>query len=248
MEGLFFFLSLYRSAVPSCLVGYCVFILSVFKSFHDSSVGEELSKQPKLHVVTGFELHLTLHGLDRMHRHLPSRAPPVTPDLLCALVQCRGSQFDFIFNGTFFLFARISNLVPVSARSFDPAKHLCQVDIKITSFRLSVSFKWSKTNQTRTKVLALHLLRNSDHLLCPVWTYLKMCTFLPAPVQPVFFTLEGLSGHYTIITKSQFVLVFRSRLQRLGVSDSSKFRGHSSHRGGATWAFRGRRAAYDKCF
>ena len=83
-----------------------------------------------LHVVTGFdfpfyetfELRLTLHGLDRIHWHLPSRALPVTPDLLCALVQCRGSQFDFVFNCAFlfafFLFACISNLVPVSARSF----------------------------------------------------------------------------------------------------------------------------------
>ena len=32
--------------------------------------------------------------------------------------------------------------------------------------------------------------------------------------------------------------VFRSRLQRLGVSDSFNFRGHSFRRGGATWAFR----------
>ena len=31
---------------------------------------------------------------------------------------------------------------------------------------------------------------------------------------------------------------FRSRLYRLGISDSSKFRGHSFRRGGATWAFR----------
>ena len=90
-----------------------------------------------------------------------------------------------------------------------------------------------------TKVLALHLLSNSDHLLCPVRASLKMCTFLPAPGSaPVFFMLEGRSGHYTVITKSQFVLVFWSRLQRLGVSDCSKFRGHSFHRGGATWAFR----------
>ena len=60
-----------------------------------------------------------------------------------------------------------------------------------------------------TKVLALHLLSNSDHLLCPVRASLKMCTFLPAPGSaPVFFMLEGRSGHYTVITKSQFVLVF----------------------------------------
>ena len=49
-----------------------MFILSIFKSFHDPSVGEELKL---LHVVTGFdfpffetfELRLTLHDLDRMH-------------------------------------------------------------------------------------------------------------------------------------------------------------------------------------
>ena len=31
--------------------------------------------------------------------------------------------------------------------------------------------------------------------------------------------------------------VFRSHLQRLRISDSSKFRGHSFCRGGATWLF-----------
>ena len=76
------------------------------------SVRNYLSGVKLLHVVTGFdfpfyetfELRLTLRGLDRVHRHLPSRAPPVTPDLLRTLVQCRGSQFDFVFNCAF-LFA-----------------------------------------------------------------------------------------------------------------------------------------------
>lgn len=79
------------------------------------SVRNYLSGVKLLHVVTGFdfpfyetlELRLTLRGLDRIHRHLPSRAPPVTPDLLRALVQCRGSQFDFVFNCAF-LFAFFS--------------------------------------------------------------------------------------------------------------------------------------------
>ena len=237
--------------LPASLDTVCLYCQFLSCSMTPQSVRNYLSVVKLLHIVTGFdfpfyetfELCLTLCGLDHMHRHLPSCAPPVTPDLLCALMQCRGSQFDFIFNCTFlftfFLFARISNLVPVLARSFDPTKHLCCRDIKITSFGLSVSFKLSKTNQTGTKVLTLPLLSNSDHLLCPVQAYLKMCTFLPAPVSaPAFFTLEGHFGHYTIITKSQFMSVFRSHLQRLGVSDSSKFRGHSFHRGGATWAFR----------
>jgi len=46
------------------------------------------------------------------------------------------------------------------------------------------------------------------------------------------------SGSYLVITKTQFVSVFRTRLQRIGVSDPSRFRGHPFRRGGATWAFR----------
>ena len=145
--------------LPASLDTVCLYCQFLRCSMTPQSVRNYLSGVKLLHVVTGFdfpfyetfELRLTLRGLDRIHRHLPSRAPPVTPNLLCALVQCWGSQFDFVFNCAFlfafFLFACISNLVPVSARSFDPAKHLWCGDIKITSFGLSVSFKWSKTNQ-----------------------------------------------------------------------------------------------------
>ena len=178
-----------------------------------------------------------------MHKHLPSRAPLVTPALLRALVQCQGSQFDFVFNCALlfacFLFARTSNLVPVLARSFHRDNYLYRGDIKITRFGLSVSFEWSKTNQKGTKVLTLPLLGFSDHLLCPVRDSLTICSFLPAPGSaPAFFTLSGSSGPYSIITKSQFVSLFRSRLKRLGVPDFSKFRGHFFRRGAATWAFR----------
>ena len=44
-------------------------------------------------------------------------------------------------------------------------------------------------------------------------------------------------GSYIVITKAQFVSVFRSRLARMGVHNPSRFRGHSFRRGGATWHF-----------
>ena len=47
-------------------------------------------------------------------------------------------------------------------------------------------------------------------------------------------TMISYSTDYRV---TPFVLVFRSHLQRLRISDSSKFRGHSFLRGGATWAF-----------
>ena len=214
------------------------------------SIRNYLSGVKPLHVFTGFEfpfyetpeLKLTLRGLDRILKHAPSRAPPVTPELLRELIQCAStSPHDLVFSCAFlfafFLFARISNLVPASVSSFDPSKQLCRGEIVVTSFGLSISFKWSKTNQTGSKLLKLPLLYTPDPNLCPVRAYLRMCSCLPAPASaPAFFT-DFRAGSYFVITKTQFVSVFRSRLARLGVHNPSRFRGHSFRRGGATWAF-----------
>ena len=65
-----------------------------------------------------------------------------------------------------------------------------------------------------------------------------MCSCLLATASvPAFFTGYR-AGSYIVITKTQFVSVFRSRLARMGVDNPSRFRGHSFRRGGATWAFR----------
>ena len=214
------------------------------------SIRNYLSGVKLLHVFTGFEfpfyetpeLKLTLRGLDRILKHAPSRAPPVTPELLRELIQCAStSPHDLVFSCAFlfafFLFARISNLAPASVSSFDPSKQLCRGDIVVTSFGLSISFKWSKTNQTGSKLLKLPLLYTPDPNLCPVRAYLRMCSCLPAPASvPAFFTAFR-AGSYFVITKTQFVSVFRSQLARLGVHNPSRFRGHSFRRGGATRAF-----------
>lgn len=145
-------------------------------------------------------------------------------------------MFSCAFLFAFFLFARISNLAPVSVGSFDTKKHLCRGDIIVTSFGLLVTFKWSKTNQTGDKPLTIPLLYTSDPHLCPVRVYL-MCSRLPAPAAaPAFFTACR-SGSYLVITKLQFVSVFQDCLAHIGVSNPNRFRGHSFRRGGATWAF-----------
>lgn len=143
---------------------------------------------------------------------------PVTPELLRELLKCapftslRDLVFSSAFLFAFFLFARISNLAPASVGSFDPKKDLCRGDIVVTSFGLLVSFKWSKTNQTGAKPLTIPSLSISDSYLCPVRAYLLMCSRLPAPAEaPAFFTAYH-SSSYAIVTKSQFVSVFRDRL------------------------------------
>lgn len=150
------------------------------------SVRNYLSGVKLLHILLGFnfpfyeelELKLTLWGLDRLIKQAPSHAPPVSPELLRALLKCarpsclKDLVFSCAFLFAFFLFARISNLAPVSVGSFDTKKHLCRGDIIVTSFGLLVTFKWSKTNQTGAQPLTIPLLYTSDPHLCPVRVYL----------------------------------------------------------------------------
>ena len=247
---LYFCFSFDLEPLPATLDIICLYCQFLSRSMTPQSIRNYLSGVKLLHVFTGFEfpfyetpeLKLTLRGLDRILKHAPSRAPPVTPELLRELIQCAStSPHDLVFSCAFlfafFLFARISNLAPASVSSFDPSKQLCRGDIVVTSFGLSISFKWSKTNQTGSKLLKLPLLYTPDPNLCPVRAYLRMCSCLPAPASaPAFFT-DFRAGSYFVITKTQFVSVFRSRLARLGVHNPSRFRGHSFRRGGATWAF-----------
>ena len=164
------------------------------------SICNYLSGVRLLHVFTGFEfpfyempeLQLTLRGLDRILKHAPSRAPPVTPELLRDLIKCAtNSPHDLVFPCAFlfalFLFARISNLAPASVSSFDPSKQLCRGDIVVTTFGLLISFKWSKTNQTGVKLLKLPLLYTFEPHLCLVRAYLPnvfllACTHISACV------------------------------------------------------------------
>ena len=123
------------------------------------------------------ELKLTLQGLDNILKHALSCAPPVMPELLRDLIKCATNNphdlvFSFTFLFAFFPFAQICNLAPLSVSSFDPSKQFCRGDIVVTRFGSTVSFKWSKTNQTCAKLLKLPLVYTADLNLCQAYAYL----------------------------------------------------------------------------
>jgi len=124
-----------------------------------ASVRNYLSGVKFLHVALGhvfpslkeFVIRVTLRDIDRIGLHCAVRAPPVTPHILFKLVQHSFSPdsspeeiiFSCVFLFAFFLLARISNIVPVSVRSFDPPKHLRRGDIVLVPHGITVTFKWS---------------------------------------------------------------------------------------------------------
>ena len=162
-----------------------------------TSVRSYLSGVKFLHVALGhefpllkeFAIRVTLRGINRIALHCPVRAPPVTPHILFKLIQHSFSPdsypeeitFSCTFLFAFFLLARISNIFPVSACSFDSRKHLCRGDIVSAPRGLTVTFKWSKTNQTGSRHLQLLLVEIPNLPLCPVavspYVCIHSCTF-----------------------------------------------------------------------
>ena len=218
-----------------------------------ASVRNYLSGVKFLHVALGqefpslksFAIRVTLRGIDRVALHCPVRAPPVTPSILLQLVQSSCSPhasseeiaFSCAFLFAFFLFARVSNIVPFSGRSFDQRKHLCRGNIASAPHGLTVTFKWSKTNQTGSRPLQLPLVFIPNSSLCPVTMFHRMCALIPTGSTAPAFVLPLPGGSFSPITKSLFVKVFRRRLVLAGVPQAPTYRGHSFRRGGANWAF-----------
>ena len=132
--------------------------------------------------------------------------------------------------------ARLANIVPKSATSFDPRRHLTRGDVAVTSHGLLVTFKCTKTIQLGERRLHIPLLRIADSPLCPVSAYLHMIRLVPARRSCPVFLISGPVG-LVPLTKRSFVSNFRSCLVAAGISDAQSFRGHSFRRGAASWAF-----------
>ena len=147
-------------------------------------------------------------------------------------------SFCAAFLFTFFLLARVSNIVPRSRSSVHSSSCLRRSDVVITSDGLLVTFHRTKTIQFGRRCLSLPLLSMPGSPLCPVRMFSLMCSLVPAPSDSPAFVLPSDKGFSPITTcKAQFILVFRKLLHRAGIPDFSCFRGHSFRCGAASWAF-----------
>ena len=132
--------------------------------------------------------------------------------------------------------ARLGNIVPESANSFDPRCHLTRGDVAVTSHGPLVAFNCTKTIQIGERRLHIPLLRIVDSPLCPVSAYLRMIRLVPACRSTPVFPILSLKGLIPLTTRT-FVSSFCSYLPATGISNTQSVRGHSFRRGAATWAF-----------
>lgn len=237
--------------VPASLECVCVFAQFLSRSFVSvQSIRSYLSGVSLLHKFLGvdyphtgcFALRLTLRGLERLVSHAPSRAAPITPEILLGihrfldLSSPEHSTIWCLFLFAFFLMARSSNLVCKSVATFDPCKQLLRRDIFKSPSCLLVLLKWSKTNQSRRRRVQIPLLPLEGNVLCPVKAFTNMCSLVPAPKRAPAFCLPYKNG-VRPITYDQFQTYLRDLLSQSSL-EPRRYSTHSFRRGGASWAFK----------
>lgn len=94
-----------------------------------------------------FLLSLTLRGIARNALHTPCRAPPVTLHILCQISKVLDFETDPIpctlfcaFLFTFFLMARLANIVPRSRKCLGPSRNLTRSNVAADQHGLIVTF------------------------------------------------------------------------------------------------------------
>lgn len=228
----------------------CLYAQFLSRSFQSvQSIKNYISGVKLLHlfldleyITESFQLNLLLKGISRLNPHMPRKALPITPDILMDFfrfldLRKKGdSTFWCLFLFMFFLMARKSNMVPVSAGDFDSEKHLLRRDITLGEDLVVISLKWSKTNQFGDRLLKIPLLHIPDSCLCPVRAYRHMISLIPADATSPAFCLPG-SGGFGPILYPELLRVLRSLIKVSG-RNPDLFSSHSFRRGGCSWAFK----------
>ena len=238
-------------AFPASAVNLALFAQFLSRSFKSfASVQNYISGIRTWHTVLGFQppdisepvLKLCLQGLRRLMPATCHRAYPITPQMLNQMAKFvdRGTPYSVACWSAmligFFSFARRSNLVPASSKSFNPGQQLVRADIIKGEDRLVVLFKWSKTNQYNSRIVAVPILALPGTSICPVTAYSDLIRASPASSgHPCFSYWNKRSKKLDCISRNDLQDYLRSLVSRIGL-DPSKFSCHSLRRGGATSA------------
>lgn len=113
----------------------------------------------------------------------------------------------------------LANIVPESANSFDPRRHLTRGDVAVTSHGPLVACNCTKTTQIGERRLHIPFLRIADSLLCPVSAYLRMIGLVPTYRSTPVFLISSPKGLIPLTTCT-FVSSFCSYLPATGISNA----------------------------
>ena len=165
---------------------------------------------------------------------------PITPHILqrIRLLLDLHKPCDILFWATcllaYFGLLRKSNLLPISAKQFNPSKHPCRGDITKASGGLALHIKASKTIQFGERIHLLPLPYMQGHPLCPVTAITALLCHQPRQLAASSPLLTLPAGQ--LLTQPAFLSQLRALLQACGLP-ASDYSGHSFRRGAASAMF-----------
>lgn len=189
-----------------------------------------------------FPLKLTINGLAKLSAHTPRQAQAITVTILQRVFHVLNDDnpLEWVIYCaalfSFFLLARLSNILPNSAASFDSSRDLCRRNIQFIDSYIAVIFNWTKTIQCRERRLVIPMVPIPGSPLCPVSAFHKMLQLFPASdTSPAFCFVRR--SKLVSLTKAVFLAKFRELLGRADVAAAHLYTGHSFRSDGETISF-----------
>ena len=157
------------------------------------------------------------------------------------ILECEKFAYPTLFKSVyliaFFSFLRLSNLLPHSIGTFSTLEQLAKGDIFFAPPGLHILVKWSKTLQSRNKVVILKLPSISDTVICPVYHIKQLLKSVPGGQDaPLFQVL--CYGRWVPLANNRV----RKHLKDVIMSPKLHNRGitfHTLRKSGASLAFQG---------
>ena len=187
-------------------------------------------------VLTNAMFRMQFKGIARSLAHTPKRATPMCPPTLVYLSQFfdftssyEASMWAVIVVG-FFMFSRISNLLPPKKGWFDRNKQLLKSDVKVSSDSVIIVVKWSKVIQLSERQVTLPLKSIPGSPICPKTALLNATRLAKSKDSDHLFSYR--ENHVlSTITQSEFISFLRKKLKSSGLNPNL-YSGHSLRRGG----------------
>ncbi|CAL4252051.1 unnamed protein product [Meganyctiphanes norvegica] len=133
-----------------------------------------------------------------------------------------------VFFGCF----RLSNLVPISKKEFDPLKQLKRDDVRFEDDVVLVYYIWSKTNQNCNKVAWVPICAVADERFNIKLYFQRLFSVAEAPADAPLFSFSKNDFH----SRYSLVRLLDTCVFEAGLS-LSDFSWHSFRRGAAVFAF-----------
>ena len=209
------------------------------------TIANKLSAICKFYALTGF--HVDSHNptiellVKSCRRDLSVSSRPKAPLEPAHLILIRDMlDYNVLTHRLFFIALiiqffgclRKSNLLPPSARTFSPFKHLTRGDIHFVDGAIVLTLPWTKTLQHKNDIITIPIADVPGAVINPVQLYKEFVQNFPLPPRMPAFAI-AIPQKLIVLNQQEYVDILKFYLHKIGLP-ADAYSSHSVRRGSAT--------------